>query len=146
MAKFKYRMQNILDVKLKLESQAKIAYSTANQKYLDEQKKLQELMLRRIGYEKELKNLMSGAIDVKKISNARADVNSIKTLIRRQSVVVHKAQMELENARNHLNELMKDRKTHEILREKAFEEFKNEIKAEESKEIDELVSYTYNAK
>ena len=146
MAKFKYRMQNILDVKLKLESQAKIAYSAANQKYLDEQKKLQELMLRRIGYEKELKNLMSGVIDVKKISNARADVNSIKTLIRRQSVVVHKAQMELENARNHLNELMKDRKTHEILREKAFEEFKQEIKAEESKEIDELVSYTYNAR
>ena len=27
MAKFIYRMQNILDIKLKLESQAKIAYS-----------------------------------------------------------------------------------------------------------------------
>ena len=27
MAKFRYRMQNILDVKMKLESQAKIAYS-----------------------------------------------------------------------------------------------------------------------
>lgn len=146
MAKFKYRMQNILDIKLKLESQAKIEYSAANQKYLDEQKKLQELMLRRIGYEKELKELMSGMIDVKRISNVRADVNSIKTLIRRQSVTVHKAQMELEKARNHLNELMKDRKTHEILREKALEEFKQELKAEESKEIDELVSYTYNAK
>ena len=42
MAKFKYRMQNILNVKMKLESQAKIAYGIANQKYLDEQKKLQE--------------------------------------------------------------------------------------------------------
>lgn len=30
MAKFIYRMQNILDIKLKLESQAKIAYSQAN--------------------------------------------------------------------------------------------------------------------
>uniref|UniRef100_UPI0040560AFB flagellar export protein FliJ n=1 Tax=Agathobacter sp. TaxID=2021311 RepID=UPI0040560AFB len=146
MAKFKYRMQNILDVKLKLESQAKIAYGVANQKYLDEQKKLQELLIRRAGYEKELKNLMSGIIDVKRISNARADVNAIKTLIRRQSAVVHKAQMELEKARKHLNELMKDRKTHEILKEKAFEEFKQELKAEESKEIDELVSYTYNAR
>ena len=146
MAKFKYRMQNILDIKLKLESQAKIAYSTANQKYQEEQRKLQELMLRRIGYEKELKSLMSGTIDIQKISNVRTDVNSIKTLIRRQSVNVHKAQMELEDARKYLNELMKDRKTHEILKEKAFEEFKQEIKAEESKEIDELVSYTYNAK
>ena len=31
MAKFIYRMQNILDIKLKLESQAKIAYSQAMQ-------------------------------------------------------------------------------------------------------------------
>lgn len=146
MAKFKYRMQNILDVKLKLESQAKIAYSAANQKYLEEQNKLQELMIRRVGYERELKDLMSGIIDVKRISHVRSDINSIKTLIRRQSVVVHKAQMELETARQHLNELMKDRKTHEKLREKAFEEFKQELKAEESKEIDELVSYTYNAR
>ena len=58
MAKFKYRMQNILDVKLKLESQAKIAYSAANQKYLEEQNKLQELMIRRVGYEKELKDFL----------------------------------------------------------------------------------------
>ena len=30
------------------------------------------------------------------------------------------------------------------LREKAFEEFKQELAATETKEIDELVSYTYN--
>ena len=55
MAKFKYRMQNILDVKMKLESQAKIAYGIANQKYLDEQQKLQEIVLRRNSYERILK-------------------------------------------------------------------------------------------
>ena len=55
MAKFKYRMQNILDIKMKLESQAKIAYGVANQKYLEEQKKLQEIVLRRASYEKILK-------------------------------------------------------------------------------------------
>ena len=98
MAKFKYRMQNILDVKLKLESQAKIAYGIANQKYLAEQKKLQELIIRRTGYEMALK------------------------------------------------ELMVERKTHEKLREKAFEQFKEELKQGESKEIDELVSFTYNSK
>lgn len=30
MAKFTYRMQNILDIKIKLENQAKIAYATAS--------------------------------------------------------------------------------------------------------------------
>ena len=32
----------------------------------------------------------------------------------------------------------------EKLREKAFEEFKQELAEAETKEIDELVSYTYN--
>ncbi len=145
MAKFKYRMQNILNVKLKLESQAKIAYGIANQKYQDEQKKLQELIIRRTGYEKALKDMMTGTIDVRKVSQARADVNAMKTLVRRQMVAVHKAELELNDARQKLNEVMTERKTHEKLREKALEQFKEEIKASESKEIDELVSFTYNS-
>ena len=146
MAKFKYRMQNIQDVKLKLESQAQIAYGIANQKYLAEQQKLQELIIRRTGYEKALKDLLEGNLDVKKVSQARADVNTMKTLVRRQMIVVHKAELELNEARQKLNELMVERKTHEKLRERAFERFKQEMKENESKEIDELVSFTYNSK
>ena len=146
MAKFKYRMQNVLDIKLKLESQAKIAYGIANQKYLAEQQTLQDLIIRRTGYEKTLKELMTGNLDVKKVSRARADVNTMKTLVRRQMIVVHKAELELNEARQKLNEIMVDRKTHEKLRERAFEQFKEEIKQGESKEIDELVSFTYNSR
>ncbi len=146
MAKFKYRMQNILEIKLKLESQAKIAYGIANQKYLSEQKALQELLIRRTGYEMALKKLMTGTLDMQKVAHARADVNAMKTLVRRQMIVVHKAELELNAARQKLNEIMMERKTHEKLREKAFEQFKEEIKEGESKEIDELVSFTYNSK
>lgn len=144
MAKFRYRMQNILDVKMKLESQAKIAYGIANQKYMEEQQKLQEILLRRTSYEKILKESMMGTIDVRQVSHARADVNTMKTLMRRQMIEVHKAEMAMEDARKKLNEIMMERKTHEKLKEKAFEQFKEELKAEESKEIDQLVSYTYN--
>ncbi len=146
MAKFKYRMQNILDVKMKLESQAKIAYGIANQKYLDEQQKLQEIVLRRNSYERILKESMMGSINVKEVTHARADVNTMKTLMRRQMMEVHKAELVLEDARKALNEIMQERKTHEKLKEKAFEQFLEEEKAAESKEIDQLVSYTYNNK
>ena len=146
MAKFTYKMQNILDIKIKLESQAKIAYGIANQKYLAEQKTLQELLIRRAGYEKALKDLMTGSIDVKQIGHARSDVNTMKTIMRRQMIEVHKAERALEDARKSLNEVMMERKTHEKLKEKAFEQFKAELSAEESKEIDQLVSYTYNNK
>lgn len=146
MAKFRYRMQNILSVKMKLESQAKIAYGIANQKYLDEQKKLQEIVLRRNNYEKILKECMTGSINVREVTHAREDVNTMKTLMRRQMVEVHKAELALEDARRALNEIVQDRKTHEKLKEKAFQQFLEEEKAAESKEIDQLVSYTYNNK
>ena len=42
MAKFTYRMQNILDIKIKLEKQAKIAYATASRQLAEEQEKLRE--------------------------------------------------------------------------------------------------------
>ena len=89
---------------------------------------------------------MMGTINVREVTHAREDVNTMKTLMRRQMVEVHKAELVLEDARRALNEIMQERKTHEKLKEKAFEDFMAEEKAAESKEIDQLVSYTYNNK
>ena len=111
MAKFKYRMQNILDVKTKLETQAKNEYAVANQKYLSEQEKLSQLVLRRVDYEENLKKLLSDKINVVKISNARKDVNTMKTIIRSQMFEVKKAQDELEIKRKLLSDVMIERKT-----------------------------------
>ena len=144
MAKFVYRMQNILNIKQKLETQAQTAYSIANQKYLDEQKVLQQYLIRRVGYEKQLKEAVQGNLDLQEVAHARANVNDMKTIVRRQMMNVHTAEKEMEDARAALNEVMQERKVQEKLREKAFEEFKQELAAAETKEIDELVSYTYN--
>ena len=38
---------------------------------------------------------------------------------------------------------MKERKTYEKLKEKAFEAFKQEVNAAEQKEVDELVSFRF---
>ena len=40
---------------------------------------------------------------------------------------------------------MIERKTYEILKEKAFEQFKRELEEVEQKEIDELVSFKFNS-
>ena len=45
MAKFTYRMQNILDIKIKLKNQAKIAYATASRQLAEEQEKLREILM-----------------------------------------------------------------------------------------------------
>ena len=144
MAKFVYRMQNILNIKQKLETQAQMAYSIANQKYLEEQKVLQQYLIRRVGYEKQLKEAMQGDLNLQEVAHARANVNDMKTIVRRQMMQVHTAEKAMEDARVALNEVMQERKVQEKLREKAFEEFKQELAATETKEIDKLVSYTYN--
>lgn len=50
----------------------------------------------------------------------------------------------MELARSKLNQVMIERKTYEKLREKAFEEFKQEVAYEENRMVDELVSYNYH--
>ena len=146
MAKFKYSMQNILEIKMKLETQAKNEFSIANRKYQTEKDRLDELVLKRVGYETRLKESLCGELNIRDINNLKKDINSIKSAIRTQLSNVKKAEDELEIKRYALNELMKERKTHEKLREKKFDEFQKEERDNESKEIDQLVSFTYNAK
>lgn len=143
MAKFSYRMQSILDVKLKMESQAKIAYSMANKKLMEEQEKLREILARRAAYEAEAKELVSGVIDIRRIKENKLSIDILKSQQRTQMMNVHVAEKNVEAARKHLNELMTERKAHEKLKEHKFEEFKQEIQQIESKEIDELVSYSF---
>lgn len=144
MAKFTYRMQNILDIKVKMENQAKIAYGIANSKLMDEQGKLREIVVRKACYEREAKELVSGNIDVHKIKENKKAIETMKSKQRTQMMNVHVAEKNLEAARVRLNNVMIERKTHEKLKEIAFEEFKQEIQYAENKEIDELVSYTYH--
>lgn len=143
MAKFLYRMQNILDIKMKLEDQAKISYSQANAKLLEEQQKLQGILVRKAGYEKIAQDLVNGPINIRNIQENKRAIDAMKSAMRTQLLQVQVAEKNQEAARMHLNEVMVERKTHEKLREHAFDQFKQELSYEESKAVDELVSYSY---
>ena len=144
MAKFIYRMQNILDVKYKLETQAKTSFSIAAANLNKEEEKLAELNLRKLSYEEEARKLVKDRLNFQAIKVNRVAIENMKGAIRSQTLAVHIAQRNLESARKHLQEVMIERKTHEKLKEKAFDEFKKEIEKEESKAVDELVSFTHN--
>lgn len=145
MAKFVYRMQNILELKEKMETQEKMAFSIAMAKLNEEQNKLQELLLRRAEYEQKLKDASGGSIDLREITHLKHAIETMKVQIRDQMFAIRKAQKEVDVARMRLDVVMKDRKTHENLRERAFEAFKEEAARQENKEIDELISFTYGS-
>ena len=70
-------------------------------------------------------------------------VELMKERIKTQIVAIHVAEKNVEAARQRLQDVMQERKTHEKLKEYAFDEYVKEMNAEESKAIDELVSYNF---
>ena len=143
MARFVYRMQNILNIKYKLEDQAKTEFMLANRVLQDEESKLQILEERRISYAEEGRILLSKTLEMDKIRENREARIRMKEFIELQLNRVEEAKRQVEVKREKLAEIMQERKTQEKLKEKAFEEFLQEENARESKEIDELVSFTY---
>ncbi len=144
MAKFFYRMQNILDIKYKLEEQAK-------QEYGEIQARLNAAEERQRQYEQMLedafetyKQVTSSVLDLLEIEACKNAISFRRDQIAKQKRVVTALRGEVERARIRLNEAMQERKMHEKLKEKQFEIFIDEMNHQESKEIDELVSYKFN--
>lgn len=147
MAIFRYKMQNILNIKNQLETQAKMQFGQARMRLTEEEEKLHGLYDRKNGYLEEGVRMRSQAIVARDLRANKNALEKMDELIKAQVLQVRLAQRNLENARVKMQEAMVDRKTHEKLRERAFDEFMAEERAQETKEIDELTSYTYgNAK
>ena len=143
MARFRYSMQNILNIKLKLETQAKQEFSAAKAALDEEEERLQALVDRKCGYEQEAGKLLAGKLDLRKIEENKEAIRCMEDYIELQQFKVRKAEKKLEEATEKLKQVRIERKTHETLKDKAFEAFLMEEKRQESKEIDQLTSYTY---
>lgn len=146
MAKFRYRMQSILEIKKKLEEQAKNEFAAARAALNEEEDKLEQLKKRKEAYEDEGRALRENTLNIMDIIENKEALLRMDEFIADQQLNVKRAQDRMEGARLALQTAMQESKTQEKLREKAFEQFVKEENAKESKEIDELVSYTYGRK
>ena len=146
MAKFKYRMQNILDIKQKLEESAKMEFAEANARVMEEEEKLSALHARRRTYEAEGKMLRKQQMHVPDIQHNIHALDVLRDMIRDQEKEVEKAKQIQEEKRLALQNAMQERKTQEKLYENAFAEFIQEENAREGREVDELTSYKYGVR
>ena len=143
MAKFKYKLQNVLDIKYRIEDQARAVFAAAQAKLDEEEHKRDLLIERRVEYEKKGRKLREDVLNPFDMRDNDRAIENIKGQIKEQEKNVEKARKGVEQARLQLTDAMQERKIPEKLKENSFEEFKHEVNAAESKEIDELVSYTY---
>lgn len=144
MAKFIYRMENILNLQMKMENEAKIQLALANNRLREEEKKLEKIYMEISAYENEIRGLAEKKLDVLELKRLNDAIAVKKMEEKDQKKNIAMAQRNVDVAMKKLNEAMIDRKTQENLKEKAFDEFKREVEAEEAKEVDQIISYQYN--
>ena len=144
MVKFRYSMQRVLDIKYRLEDQAKGVYAAAKLRYEEEVEKKERLEEQKRRYEDALQKLMLNRLDFREIQFTKTGIEAIEDAIKKQKRAVAIAKHEMDAASERLRELMVERKTHEKLKEKALEEYQKESLDVERKETDEIVSYRFN--
>lgn len=144
MAKFIYKMENILGIKYKMEDQAKAAYGAAKKKLSIEEEKLLLLKKKLIMYQEKTRVSMQTKLDMTELKSLGQAVEITKNHIKAQEITVKRAETHVELMRTRLNGAMLERKTHEKLKENAWNEFYLEVESEQRKEVDELVSFKYN--
>ena len=146
MKKFRYSMQSLLGMKQKLEDQAKAAFAAAQQRLNEEEQRLVMMERKRQAYLDEKRDVMAGKLDVPKLNQLQRAVESMDEQIVHQKQAIKKAELALRTAQERLVESMMERKTQERLRENAFEVYRQEMNAEEQKEIDERTSFQYGVR
>lgn len=144
MAKFVYKMQNILDIKNKLETQEKTAFALEMQKLRAEEERLEVIRREIIEYEDLIREQKDKGINILEWKRCNEALKYKKEEEKGQIQKIKLQEKNVDIARGRLNKVMQERKTQEILKEKAFEEFVHELNESEKKEVDELVSFTYN--
>ncbi|MBQ8246805.1 MAG: flagellar export protein FliJ [Lachnospiraceae bacterium] len=141
MSVFRFRMQSILDMKAKLEEQAKIEFAQAQQKLNEEQELLDQIVKRKEDYIAYGIQLRNQAINVQEILDNKNAIEYTKELEKEQRLAVNVAQKAVDAATRRMMDARAQTRTYEKLKEHAFEEFIQEENRAESKEIDQLNSY-----
>jgi len=154
MAKFVYKMQSLLNIKEKLEDQAKTAFGLAKAVLNEEEEKLAEFVKKKNQYIEQKRetmasispNMSEGRSVRQQLISLNQLENAVKTMelrIAEQILVVKQAEKNVQLAQAKLENAMKERKIQEKLREHALEEFLKEMEAADQQEINELVTFRF---
>ena len=146
MARFRFSMESVLNIKKKLEEQAKNEYGQANARLFREQEKLNTFLMRREEAKQKLKLILCETLSMTELRKMEDAVEVLSFYVVQQQLEVKRCEKEVEIAREKLTEAMKERKIFDKLKEKAYEEFLKEENWKEQKEVDELMSFKHGSK
>ena len=144
MARFNYRLQGVLNLRLQQEEQVKMEFAQAMKELNDQVDILNEYIRTKEAFIQEGYELRSASImDVQAIMDNNFYEKQMDVMIKDQEVKVDAYRAKTEVARMKLTKAVQERKMQERLKEKAYEQFVEEEKEAEAKEVDERSSFTY---
>lgn len=144
MARFVYKMQSVLNIKQKTESQTRMEFAMAQAELNKQLDILDEYIRRKAQYMQEAEELRNAeTLKLQDILDNQYATAQMDVMIKAQTQVVEQYQARAEKVRLKLTRNIQERKMQEVLREKAFNEYLEEEKQEEYKENDQRTSFTY---
>ena len=144
MARFVYKMQSVLNIKQKTESQTKMEFAMAQAELNKQLDILDEYVRRKAQYLQEAEELRNAeSLKLQDILDNQYATAQMDVMIKAQTQVVQQYEAKAEKVRLKLARNIQERKMQEVLRDRAFAEYLEEEKQEEYKENDQRTSFTY---
>jgi len=143
MSTFKYELESLLNVREKMEDIKQKEYAEALE-ILEKKKTISNQIDNSLKNNTlKLKDSISDIIDAREI---KIQQNYQLLLKKQKGVALHNVEIAHNKTKEQRKELlnaMRNKKTLEILKDKKYEQFKDEQKKEEQLQIDEIVSFAY---
>ena len=144
MAKFKFRLQKVLEMRTQREQLLQRQYNELRKQAELEKMRLLKLIQDQETAREELSAKQRGTIAINEVMDYLAYLEVLKHDIERQTVVLREAEERAEEARQELLRASQEKKAVEKLKEKQFEEFQKEQQRLEVVFLDEVSSSRYN--
>lgn len=144
MAKFSFKLQSLLNIKIQMEESLKNELGKATRKLEQEKNKL--LLLEQENEEciSTLKSKSTSGITVSKIQEYNSYLSLLKDKIKIQKENINYAQSIVDKYREQLIKMMQEKEILQKLKEKKHEEYLQEQAKAEQRINDEIVSYKYH--
>lgn len=141
--KFVYSMQKILDMRIRKEDQLKAELAAAIRTRDLEVAALNTLVEKRTKGQKSLEGYLSRG-EVAEVQNTNLFLQNLTGKIDNQNRIVSKSNLKVEEVRKKLTIAAKEKKIIEKHKEKKNEEWKEEYKKWENKQMDEIAGQIFN--
>ena len=141
---FRFKLQRLLDLKLKQEDEKKNQIATLMQAIKTKEDELEALISEKKQKEFSLNDNRKRGISILEIRNINQYLLFLDKKINTLRIEIRSMESNLNQKRQEYLELQKERKTFEKLKEKDYEKYLYNEKKEEEKMIDQIVTFNKN--